>query len=224
MSNTAPTAAAPKTESKEKEAPAAAHPKAEKAESEHKPKKKAASDTDDSDSSDDSDDEKDPEKKAQKKAAKKAEKAKNGSAKGSAGGKPKNDAGSFARFQTVGRQEQRRLTLPNRKALLQETRPKQAYQCCWYVPLQHLTSSSLLHHLTTHHHYHIQSHPHPRDDGIHSHTPHCATNTLKTTQLHPSLHLPQSQSQPSSQCLPTQTPLLRRLFVKRLSPITQVRT
>ena len=42
-----------------------------------------------------------------KKKAKKAEKAKNASAKGSASGKPKKDAGSSARIQSVKRQEQR---------------------------------------------------------------------------------------------------------------------
>lgn len=136
MSNTAPTAAAPKAEHKEKEAPAT-HPKAEKAESESKPKpkEKAASDSDSSDDSDDSDDEKDPEKK-EKKKAKKAEKAKNASTKDHAGGKPKKDAGLFARIQAVGRQEQRQLTLSSRKAPSQETRPKQRY-----VSRQHTSAS-----------------------------------------------------------------------------------
>jgi len=133
MSNTAPTAAAPKAEKEEKESPAAP-PKAEKAESEakSKPKEKAGSDTDDSYSSDDSEDEKDPEKR-EKKKAKKAEKAKNASAKGAAGGKPKKDAGS-SRFQSVKRQEQRHsLTISSRKAPSQETRPIQACQRYWYV-------------------------------------------------------------------------------------------
>jgi hypothetical protein len=102
MSNTAPTAAAPKAEPKEKESPAAP-PKAEKAEHEPKPKEKPAHETDDSDDLSDSEDEKDPENK-EKKKAKKAEEAKNASAKGSTPKKEK-DAGSCPHLQTVGRKE-----------------------------------------------------------------------------------------------------------------------
>lgn len=214
MSNTAPTAAAPKAEPKEKEAPAA-HPKAEKAEHEAKPKEKAAHETDDSDDSSDSEDEKDPEKKAQKKA-KKAEKAKNASAKG---GKPKKekDAGPFACICSVGRQEhtdrlQQESTLT--RNTIQTSLPA-LLVCSPQYPC-----SSLLRHLTAHHHY-IQSHCQAqRRRHLFFARSFRATNTHKTTQLHRKPHLPPSQPQPSSPCLPSLNLLLRRLSVKRLSRIT----
>jgi hypothetical protein len=217
MSNTAPTTAAPKAEPKEKEAPAAP-PKAEKAEHEAKPKEKAAHDTDDSDDSSDSEDEKDPEKKAKKKA-KKAEKAKNASANGNKPKKEK-DAGPFACICSVGRQEH--TDRPQQESTLTRNTTQTSLPELLVRPLQH-PYPSLLHHLTTHHHYHIQSHSHPNGDGSFSHKSFHLTNVHKTTQLHQKPHLPQSQPQPSSPCLPSPNLLLRHLSVKRLSPITRAK-
>jgi hypothetical protein len=142
MSNTAPTAAAPKSEPKEKEAPAT-HPKAEKAEHEAKPKEKAAHETDDSDDSSDSEDEKDPEKR-EKKKAKKAEKAKDASAKG---GKPKKekDAGSRPHIQTVGRQEH--TDHVQQESTLTRNTTQTSLPALLVCSVQH-PCPSLLHHLT----------------------------------------------------------------------------
>jgi hypothetical protein len=151
MSNTAPTAAAPKAEPKEKETPAAP-PKAEKAEHEPKPKEKVAHETDDSDDSSDSEDEKDPEKK-EKKKAKKAEKAKNGSAKG---GKPKKekDAGSCPHIHTVGRKEH--TDHLQQESTLTRNTTQTSLPALLVGSLQHPCPSPL-HHLTIH----SPSLPHP---------------------------------------------------------------